>query len=873
MTMPTIDRGNWQTLEPLLDYALDLSAEQRERWLRELSDRSPGLAADLQAFLAEEALADRTGFLELPELTLAGLELGAYRLERPLGQGGMGTVWLARRTDGRFEGVAALKLLNLAMVSPISQARFRREGSVLARLDHPGIAKLLDAGISPTGQPFLVLEYVDGTPIDEYIRTHQLDRSERLQLFLKVLDAVGHAHANLVVHRDLKPSNILVSDAGRVKLLDFGIAKLLDEDTAGNQTALTLEGGKVFTPRYAAPEQIRGEALTTATDVYSLGVLLYLLLGDKHPTAENCRTPASMVTAVLERTPAKLSLGDLDTILGKALRKNPADRYQTVTAFADDLNRYLRHQPITARADSMGYRLGKFVRRNRTGVITGLLIALGLIGVTVYSVELKREAERQRDAAVRNDRRSTALSQVQSVLTGNQRAPDGRELGTDERIALAERVLTRQFREEPWLVAEVMVDLSNRYYEAGDRETQRSMLARARDIARAANLAPQVALADCMRARSFAYDDLLDSAKIDLDEARPAWSRSGAVVDTTLTQECLTGEGHYLVGAGSPDSAIVLLTRAVGLMSDRRQGTNRLQALNELGEVLRLTGHARRALPYQREVIAELDSSGYADTEYMPNALTFLTGSLWELGEYLAVDSLLAPIVREQESIHGSGQVATMLAFQYGQAKLRLGELDSAEVWIGRAQEDTTEHRDQMELWLPAAVTELRLEQGRLADARAASATLVGSARGRRSTNALLKARVLRDQGKPEAASQLLEAVLDTVVPGGRPLTLFALPLVYAGQLRLERGDLQVADSLATLAIGMATAGDSVAFTRSVFVGRAELLRARIAIERGDLPGAAQAAERARVALAAGYGPANAWTRAAAALGDSLRGR
>jgi serine/threonine protein kinase len=366
--MTAIDRVSWKELEPLLDQALDLGREERSRWLAELSARSPALASLLQSLLDSKDEVERLGFLTaVPEVSLAGLELGAYKLVRPLGQGGMGTVWLATRSDGRFEGFAAVKLLNLALLSAAGRERFRREGSVVASLTHPGIARLLDAGVNATGQPFLVLEYVDGLPIDDFAREHRLTVDERVRLFLQVLAAVGHAHAHLVVHRDLKPSNILVTAEGVVKLLDFGIAKLLDGESGGDRSALTLEGGRVLTPRYAAPEQVRDEPLTTATDVYALGVLLYLLLSGRHPTAGD-GSPTGEVRALLEVEPARLDLGDLDNILGKALRKVPAERYQTVAAFSQDLERYLRNEPVSARPHSAAYRIGKFIQRNRSGV-------------------------------------------------------------------------------------------------------------------------------------------------------------------------------------------------------------------------------------------------------------------------------------------------------------------------------------------------------------------------------------------------------------------------------------------------------------------------------------------------------------------------
>ena len=397
--MAVIDRERWRVLEPLLDRALDLSPDEQSRWLAELSISSPQDASDLAHLLAEKGAADRSGFLvRASDVSLAGLELGGWRLERPLGQGGSGSVWLARRSDGRFEGRAAVKMLNLALLSRAGQERFQHEGSVLARLTHPGIARLLDAGVSPSGQPYLVLEHVDGTRIDEYVRRQALAREEIVRLFLQVLDAVGHAHASLIVHRDLKPSNILVAADGRVKLLDFGIAKLLDaeperERGTSPRTTPTTDA-PALTPHFAAPEQAAGAPITTATDVYSAGVLLYLLLSGRHPTAEGCRSNADVLLALHERQPAELGMGDLDAILAKALRKQPADRYGTVDAFGDDLRRWMRRQTVLARPQSLGYRARMFVFRNRALVAGGVAL-LVLAGAYVEAVIADRAHVRE----------------------------------------------------------------------------------------------------------------------------------------------------------------------------------------------------------------------------------------------------------------------------------------------------------------------------------------------------------------------------------------------------------------------------------------------------------------------------------------------
>jgi serine/threonine protein kinase/tetratricopeptide (TPR) repeat protein len=360
-----------RALHSLLDHALDLDLAAREAWLVQLRTEQPALAAEVEVLLATEAELDAQGFLAARHETagLAGRPLGAYTLERPLGRGGMGSVWFARRSDGRYEGTAAVKLLNLALLDPIGIARFRREGTALARLGHPNIARLLDAGITDGGQPYLVLEYVDGTRIDRYCEARQLGPSERIALFLQVLDAVAHAHANLLVHRDIKPSNILVTADGKVKLLDFGIAKILEGEAAGaDSSTLTEVGGRALTPEYAAPEQVSGGTITQSIDVYALAVLLYVLLSGRHPTGQGSRTPAEYLKGILDSEPPCLSTvidagergysgeelqrihaGDLDNILAKALTKRPEERYATVAALADDLRRYLNHEPVSAR--------------------------------------------------------------------------------------------------------------------------------------------------------------------------------------------------------------------------------------------------------------------------------------------------------------------------------------------------------------------------------------------------------------------------------------------------------------------------------------------------------------------------------------------
>src|SRR5262245_24940395 len=289
--MPKLSPEQWKQASPFLDEALALGVEEREEWMAALRLNNPETAALVDVLLEEHRAVAEKEFLEqgpslpLGQLASAGETIGAYRLFSPIGHGGMGTVWLAERSDGRFERRVAIKFPNISVRGHAGVERFKREGSILGRLAHPNVAELVDAGLTPAGQPYLVLEYIDGEQIDQYCDKHKLGVEERIRLFLDVLAAVAHAHTNLIVHRDIKPSNVLVTGDEHVKLLDFGIAKLLeDQAQPAEATMLTQEGGSVLTPAYAAPEQITGMPITTATDVYSLGVLLFVLLTGRHPT-------------------------------------------------------------------------------------------------------------------------------------------------------------------------------------------------------------------------------------------------------------------------------------------------------------------------------------------------------------------------------------------------------------------------------------------------------------------------------------------------------------------------------------------------------------------------------------------------------------
>ncbi len=417
----------WREISTDLDEVLDLDAGARQAWLDTLQTRDPDRARRVRDYMLDLDKLEKDNFLgqALPSIlpvtpSLAGRRLGSYTVDRAIGRGGMGTVWLAHRSDGRFEGDVAIKLLNTSPLGGGGEDRFVREGHLLAKLEHPNIARLIDAGVSDTGQPLLVLEYVRGKSITEYCDSERLDIRARIELFLSVLAAVSHAHSRLVIHRDLKPANIFVTADRMVKLLDFGIATLTGPER-GAPAEVTRLGSTPLTLTYASPEQIRGADIGTASDIYSLGVLLYELTTGALPYRPKRDTIGALEEEILcaqppppsrvgvsdshaheRRTTAKklrkLLQGDLDTIVLTALEKEQPERYATADAFAEDLKRYLRSQPILARGDSSWYRARKFLARNQLPVlaVTATLIALvAALGIALWQAHVARERAAQ----------------------------------------------------------------------------------------------------------------------------------------------------------------------------------------------------------------------------------------------------------------------------------------------------------------------------------------------------------------------------------------------------------------------------------------------------------------------------------------------
>ena len=499
-----MDTERWHQAKGLLDEALALPPERRQAFLAAATP-DEALRSEVASLLVHYE--DDPTFLEDPIRTevlqavaeaedRAGARLGPYRLVREIGHGGMGAVYLAERVDGQFEHRVAVKVVAAGGIREDLRHRLRHERQILASLQHPHIARLLDGGVSDEGVPYLVMEYVEGVPIDVYCDRKRLTTTERLRLFRTVCAAVQEAHQNLIIHRDLKPSNILVTDEGRVKLLDFGIAKLLGEDPA--VTPLTRTGAQALTPEYASPEQLRGGPVTTASDVYSLGVILYELLTGHRPYQVRGRSPAEVERIICETAPARPSSvilqpavavtparigaarrttpqrlrrrlqGDLDTVVMKALRKEPERRYRSIEPFSEDLRRHLARLPVQARPDTLGYRLSRFVRRHAVGVAATVLVLLSLVGGIIGTAYQARVAAAARDRAEArfNDVRAlanTLLFDLHDALHDLPGATPTRRLLVANALTYLD-ILSRENRDDPALQAE----LAEAYQRVGE---------------------------------------------------------------------------------------------------------------------------------------------------------------------------------------------------------------------------------------------------------------------------------------------------------------------------------------------------------------------------------------------------------------------
>jgi serine/threonine-protein kinase len=624
----------WRSISAYLDQALELEEPERAQWLAALAQNDPAMAALLSRVLAEREQEGFSHFLagptpipldEIQHATLMGRKVGPYLIEAEVGRGGMGSVWRARRADGRFEGSVAIKFVHAAWIGRIGEQRFFTEGKLLGHLDHPNIARLIDAGVLDATQPYLVLEYVEGEPIDAYCDRQELGAEERVQLFLSVLAAVAHAHSHLIVHRDIKPANIYVTCDGTVKLLDFGIAKLLD-DEAGS-AALTKSRATALTPHYAAPEQLLGQAVSTATDVYSLGLVLYMLLTGTHPFSADTRSTSELLRAVLADSPPRASSvakmptirgaslkGDLDTILAKALKKDAAERYAAVAAFAEDLRRFLFHQPISARADTVPYRIAKFVRRNRGSVVAALLVAIGLIATSAFALTQMHSARAQRDIAVAEARHANAQADLTQYILDDKLSRLSPE-AESERLHRARQFLAARFRDQPLLAARLLIDVSGNYIDIGDFRTAADVSAEAERIGHRFDDASILGQLACIRTEDLAIARDFIAARAQLAQGLLQMRRLNPV-PPDMEAECALAESFVVQADGDFARAIDRLrTTVADLDRAGMQGSARyLATSNDLARALSIAGQYHDAWEVGSRNVSQVSEMGRADT-------------------------------------------------------------------------------------------------------------------------------------------------------------------------------------------------------------------------------------------------------------------
>ena len=717
MKSSSFDSARWLRASRYLDRVLDATEAERDACMASIRAEDPDIATDVEVMLAQHRQLSAEGFLESRpapsalEASLAGVTVGAYTLESALGHGGMGTVWLAKRSDGRFEGHAAVKLLNAALVGRGGEERFRREGTILARLAHPHIARLIDAGVSNTGQPYLVLEHVDGKHIDAYCDEAALPVADRIRLFLDVQSAVAHAHANLIVHRDLKPSNVLVAADGQVKLLDFSIAKLIEDDRVSR---LTREGGSAMTPRYAAPEQINGGAITTATDVYALGVLLYELLSGQHPTGAGLKSQADHTRAIVEVEPKKLSAaalaasdadaarrrttrdrlsrqlrGDLDIIVGKALKKDPSERYGSVAEFADDLRRHLAHEPIGAQPDSMRYRSGKFIRR-RWRVVTAAAAASAAVMTLIgfYTVQLTAERDRARVQAEKASQLSELLS---SVLTSVDpfRTPGSDEPTVRNLLDAAATRVTTELTAQPELQAEMLTVIGRTYDRLGMRERALPLLEQALEIGRQTLGSQHLRVAHSLN----------DLGVLHRRAGNPA-AAEPLLRESLATRRALRGNQHNDVaitlielartiqdrGRLAESEALIRESLAIRLAVYGEEHRETATSKSELGQLLWELGDLDGAEKMLRENVATSERVLGRDHANVGSSKGSLGNLLNARGQHVAAEELLRESVRVRKVALGESHLDYAMALPNLAGALESqGRLDEAQALVERA--------------------------------------------------------------------------------------------------------------------------------------------------------------------------------------------
>ena len=886
-------------VEALFHELANRSADERAEFFRN-HEVSADLRAEVETLLRFDAEGDHiltesiaTAAAQSLNSEREGIQCGPYRLMRAVGRGGMGAVYLAERTDGEVRQQVAVKLLRYGGNEAGFRERFLRERQILAGLNHPGIVHLIDVGRTSDGQPYLAMDYIEGVPIDEY--TRDLALRAKLDLFIRVCDAVSHAHRNLVVHRDIKPSNILVDAGGEPKLLDFGIAKLLGEES-GIQGSLTLDAGAALTPDYAAPEQVTGEAVTTATDVYALGVLLFVLLTGQHPAGPGAHSRTALFRFIVESDPPhpsgvtassklqKALRGDLDTIVAKALKKSPRERYDSVAALAEDVSRYLKKQPILARPDSLGYRASKFVLRNRAAAALGALALIAALAGVAGTLLQARAAREERDFALRQVSRANAINDLNSFVLSDA-APSGKPFTVNDLLQRAEGIVEHENGRYNANRVELLISIGRQYQTQDEDAQARRVLEQAYQLSRPLAEASIRARASCALARTVADSGELPRAEALIKEGLRALPDEPQFNFDRVF--CLTlGSGvAYTAGAGTQgieraDAALRLLKKS-GFTSEREE----LDALTNLAEAYRFAGQQREAAAMFEQAAERMTLLGRDKTQAAGTLFNNWALALSQLGQPLEAEKIFRRAIDVSRDDRGEQAVSPMLLVNYARTLSDLGRqkeaADYAERGYAKAKQAGDEVVVNQSLLLRGVIyraqgdvarakemlveVEPRLRQA-LPPGHVAFASLTSEqALNARAANDLKTALDLSNQ-----AVTMLEATLKKGGQGAEGLPTF---LLRRADLELQLGRPRDAENDAGRGLRLVLEAAPTG-TFSSRIGRAYLVLARALDAQGKQEEARDAARSAAAHFQNALGPEQADTRAAqqlAGLGSQNR--
>ena len=694
--MEKMGPDQWREIFALLDTALDLPEDQREAWLDTLDGDRSTLKPALRDLLASRAGLETDDFLHrLPQFTRldpaeaaptgkapeAGDRIGPYLLVRELGRGGMGSVWLADRSDGAFQRRVALKLPHVSWSGGLME-RMARERDILASLEHPNIARFYDAGVDTLGRPYLAMEFVEGQPIDRYCRERALGLRESLLLMLDVIKAVAHAHARLVVHRDIKPGNILVSADGAPHLLDFGVAKLLANDADPVQTQFV---GRALTPDYAAPEQITGEPISTATDVYSLGIVCYELLARDKPYKLKVHSTAQLEAAIAGVDPRLASeaateparrrqlRGDLDAILNKAMKKDPRARYATVAAFGDDLQRHINHQPVIARPDTFVYRARKFAAQHRAAFTAGAAIALALVAAVVVSTWQARVAAEERNRAL------TLLAQNQAVNDFVDRmltevASPGEPITVDTLVERGEALASSASQRSPEHQAAILLMLSYYYSELDRPEKADSLLGRALDLtSRSGDVGLRAKLV-CERASLNAPRDPAAAQR----EIQATLGTRELPEDAAAN--CMHQSGHVFLMTGAAQEALEIETAALAKLGTLRPPNPLLEATAyiDIAMAQQLVGNPARVDQAFAAALRKFTDAGRTEHPMVTNLWNAWANVDDAAGDFAGALGKYQHALDNAVKHAAGGQPPITLVFNYARMLTQLGRFDDA---------------------------------------------------------------------------------------------------------------------------------------------------------------------------------------------------